>query len=119
MSQDAITSGEWLASPEELKRRGVKNMLPSLPLAPCVKHVQTRRIYPWHRVWAMRPEIFVCCDENGDESESAWRGRAPAGHDGHRKLEEETYRYQPDPTPKYQQQPTPPAKLVGQLVMGS
>jgi hypothetical protein len=64
-------------SAEELRARGIRNMLPDLPISPCVKHKVNGRIYAWSRIWAMRPDVFVNCDENGEEDPSFWSGRGP------------------------------------------
>jgi hypothetical protein len=87
-------------SSDELKAKGVKNLQNSLPLAPCVKHKVNGRIFSWHGVWAKRPDIFVCCDENGNEDEASWVGRAPSGYGGaiH---QPPTPRYKPKETPTY------------------
>lgn len=77
MALPRIDDSSPFPSVDELKARGVRNILPELPLAPCVKSISNSRIYVWHPVWAMRPDAFVCCDENGDEDPAAWRGRAP------------------------------------------
>jgi hypothetical protein len=90
--------GQKLLSMEELRLRGVKNYMPPLPPAPCVKSRVNGRIFPWHKLWAIRSDVFVCCDEHGDESEAAWAGRFPRGYNSDSN---------PIPSPRYQAPPTP------------
>jgi hypothetical protein len=71
-----------MPDPADLQQRGVRNVLPILPLSPKVKCLATGMLYIWHQMWARRPELFVNCDEYGNEDPAAWMGRGPDGFIG-------------------------------------
>jgi hypothetical protein len=84
MAETKVTesvSGNWIP-PGDARLAGVRDLgTGHLPLAPCVKDVTTGRVFAWHDVFAMRPDVFRCCDEHGNEEEPAWRGRLPLGRE--------------------------------------
>jgi hypothetical protein len=51
---------------------------PELPISPRVKSLIDGHIRPWTKEFARRSDIYVNCDEKGNEDPAAWQGR---GHD--------------------------------------
>jgi hypothetical protein len=105
------TQNGAMPSLEDLQRQGVKNLDVNLPTAPCVKHKKTGMIYPWHKVFANRGDIFVCCDADGREEEVYWVGQPPLGSTGNRVVTSsviESQRYEAPKTQPYA------ATVVGQ-----
>ena len=77
--QSSVERVERLPTPDELRARGIDNVLSYLPLSPCVRSKKTGRIFPFHSSWAKRPEAFENCDENCNTDPAALQGRGPVG----------------------------------------
>lgn len=90
---------DHLLTVAELRKLGVLNTDPALPVSPCVKAKPNGRIFPWDPVFAKRPEVFVNCDEFGNTDPAAWQGRGPTG-------------WEPDPAPPEKFDVPQPMKVV-------
>lgn len=61
---------------EQLMRQmGVANLDPPLPHSPCLKIIKTGRVLPWNELLAEQHDLVVCCDENGNTDEAAWKDK--------------------------------------------
>jgi hypothetical protein len=78
MAEQVIVSGA-MPSADELRRSKIKNMNKPLPMSPRVKCLANGKIFTWQDMFARRADLFVCCDEFGNENPAAWYGRGPDG----------------------------------------
>jgi len=62
-----------------LRAMGAKNTDPPRPPAPYLKEIKSGIIHVWNVGMANRPDLVVCCDENGNEDPASWMGQRPVG----------------------------------------
>jgi hypothetical protein len=62
---------------ESLRSMGAINIEPPLPMSPRLKSKITGVLYMWCESMAIRTELFVNCDEYGNEDPATWMNRMP------------------------------------------
>jgi hypothetical protein len=62
---------------EDLRNLGAVNTKPPLQISPRLKSKLNNVIFMWCESLAARPELFVNCDEHGNEDPAAWMNKMP------------------------------------------
>ena len=74
---DFQTIGDWNQAIAEMRP---DNMLPDLPLSPCVLVIKgpgRGQIHRWSKAFSKRSDICVNCDEHGNTDPAAWQVQQP------------------------------------------